>query len=260
MLQRYTTAAVLFLLTISGIATHPARAQIVNTEVMRAFDVDGFRATLGGDFALESGNSDLFEVGASARLDYRKNPHYTFIVSSVRYGEEGDETFKDRSFAHLRYNYRLLNWLVPEAFTQVERDGFKLLQLRFLLGSGVRLRYLDADRLKVFQGTTLMYERENLDASKVEDHPADVSTVRWSNYINVRLRLSDRTYFINTAYIQPRLDGFSDYRVADEASLAVAITERLTLTTTFSLGYDSRPPDNVEGLDIALRNGLQFAF
>lgn len=232
----------------------------VNTEKMRAFDVDGFRTTLDGDIVLESGNADLFEVGAGLRFDYRSGPHYAFSISRLRFGEEGGATFKDQSFAHLRYNYELQPWLVTEAFTQVQRDGFKLLRLRFLAGSGVRFQYVDTQTLKLFQGTTLMYEHENLDATEVTEHPVLASVGRWSNYVNVRLRVSENTSFINTVYVQPRLDAFADIRILDEAALAVAITEHLTLTTAFNLEYDSRPPDTVESLDIALRNGLTVTF
>ena len=236
-----------------------AQAQ-VNTEKMRAFDVDGFQTTLDGDIALESGNADLFEVGAGLRFDYRTGRHYAFSISRLRFGEEGGSTFKDQAFAHLRYNYRFLPWLVSETFTQVQRDGFKLLQLRFLAGGGVRFRYVDTETLKLFQGTTLMYEHENLDATEVREHPVTTSVGRWSNYVNVRLRLSENTSLINTVYVQPRLDAFDDIRILDEAALAVAITEHLTLTTSFNLDYDSRPPDTVESLDIALRNGITVTF
>lgn len=257
-LRRVPTAlllGVLFLLMSAA----PTAAQ-VNTEKLRAFDVDGLALTLGGDVAFESGNADLFEVGAAARLDAQQGRHYAFLTGSIRYGEQDGSRFKDRAFAHLRYNVRLLSWLVGEAFTQIERDGFKLLQRRFLIGGGARLRYVDAERLKLFQGTGLMFEDERLDVSQVDAHPAHVSTARWSNYVNLRLRLTDKTYAINTVYVQPRLDTFSDVRVLDEASLAIALTDHLTLTTTFSLAYDSRPPDDVEDLDLALRNGVQVTF
>lgn len=246
------------LLGIIGLI-HPAIGQ-VNTEEMRAFEVEGFRSTFSGDIALESGNAELFEVGLGTRFDYRKPPHYLFLVGQVRYGEEGGATFKNRSFAHLRYNRQLVPWLVAEAFTQLQQDAFKLLRLRTLVGSGVRFRYVDTGTIGIFQGTTLMYENEILDAGRVERHPARQSVGRWSNYVNVRVRLSDATSLINTIYVQPRLDAFGDVRVLDEAALAVKLTKHLTLSTSFSLHYDSRPPDSVESLDLALRNGIQVSF
>jgi len=250
--------ACFFILLLALCSALPSPAQ-VNTERMRAFDVDGFRTTLGGDVALQSGNADLFELGARLRFDYQAARHYTFLTSEVRYGEEDGNAFRDRSFGHLRYNYRLAPWLVSEAFTQLERNGFTRLQLRVLAGGGLRLRYVDTERVKVFQGTTPMYEYENLERGGLGRHPAETSGVRWSNYVNVRLRLSEGTYLLNTAYVQPRLDAFSDVRLLNETRLAVALSKRVTLELTFDLDYDSRPPDNVEDLDVTLRNGVSVS-
>jgi putative salt-induced outer membrane protein YdiY len=236
----------------------PAAAQ-VNTEKMRALDVDGFQTTLGGDVALQSGNADLFELGARLRFDYRTGPHYAFLTSEVRYGEEDGKAFRDRSFGHLRYNYAPAPWLVGEAFTQLESNGFTRLQLRVLAGGGLRVRYVDTERVKVFQGTTPMYEHENLNRGGLGTHPAETSNVRWSNYVNVRVRLSETSYIRTTGYVQPRLDAFADVRILNETRLSVAITKRVSLQVRFDLYYDSRPPDNVEDLDVALRNGLSVS-
>lgn len=232
----------------------------VNTETMRSFDVDGFATTLGGDVLIESGNSDLYEVGLNTRFDYRRDQHYTFLVGQLRYGEEGGAIFKNRAFSHLRYNYQLTPWLVGEAFTQLQHDGFKLLQLRVLVGGGGRFRYIDTGTVGLFQGTTLMYEHENLNGGEVIGHPAEQSIARWSNYLSVRIELTEQTSFVSTVYVQPRLDAFEDLRILHDASIAVAITDHLTLSTTLNVYYDSRPPDNVEDLDLELRNGLQVRF
>ena len=251
--------AALVAAALLAVTPRPVAAQ-VNTEKMRAFDVDGFQTTVGGTLAYQSGNANLVEVGARTRFDFRNGRHYSFLASEVRYGEEDGRTFRDRSFAHLRYTYRASPWLVPETFAQVEQNGFTLLQLRVLAGAGVRLRYLDTERVKIFQGTTPMYEFENLNAGEITRHPATVSTVRWSNYLNVRLKLTDKTYFIQTVYVQPRFDAFSDVRVLDEARLAVAITKHVTLDVSLEFDYDSRPPDGVSDFDLSLRNGVRVSF
>ena len=92
------------------------------------------------------------------------------------------------------------------------------------------------------------------------EHPEVVHVARWSNYLNVRLDLSETVTFNHTVYVQPRLDDFDDVRVLNEAALALDITEHVTFRTTFNLRYDSRPPDEIEALDVAVRNGLAVAF
>lgn len=232
----------------------------VNTERMRALEVEGFRSTLGADLAVESGHTELFEIGARVRFDFRREPHYTFATGAVRYGTQGGDPFRDRTFGHLRYNYQLLPSLVAEAFTQLQRDRFARLQLRVLAGGGVRIRYFNREGFKLFQGTTPMYEYENLDQAPLAGHPPTVSTARWSNYLNLRLQLTEETRFTATVYVQPRFDQWSDVRLLNQASLTVRLTEAIHLTTEFSLDYDSRPPDNVESLDLSLQNGVEVSF
>lgn len=228
----------------------------VNVEAMRDFEVEGVGASLSGDVAVQAGNSDLVEVGVGTRIDVRHGRHYSFFVGSARYGTAEGQTFQNRTFAHLRYNYQLVPRLVGEVFGQAERDGFTLLQLRLLGGAGLRGRLVQGAHGGVFPGTTLMIEYEDLDAARVVRHPAETRGLRWSTYVNVRLRLADKVTFINTVYVQPLLADFGDVRVLDEAALAVSLTRHVTLRTTFNLRYDRGPPDDVEPLDLAVRNGV----
>ncbi len=250
------------LLLLFGLAlahAAPLLAQ-VNIETLRSVDKDGLALSFSTDVMFRSGNSNFAEVGMATRLDYRHTKHYTFVTGSLRYGEQGGSAFRDRSFLHLRYNYDLSSQLVWEAFTQIERDRFTLLKSRALGGTGLRLRLrLLADstsRVQVFPGTSLMLEHEVLDRDKVAEHPATVTAPRWSSYVNIRLKLTDTVSLIQTLYVQPRLDAFADIRLLNDAALAISLTKRVTLTTTFNLRYDARPPDNIESLDIFLRNGV----
>ncbi|MFP4227498.1 MAG: DUF481 domain-containing protein [Salinivenus sp.] len=231
----------------------------VNTERMRALDVEGVRTTVGSDVALQAGNADLFEIGANGRVDVRQLPHSAFFVTQLRYGIKDDEPFRDRTFGHLRYNYHLRPSLVAEGFTQLERDGFARLRLRVLAGGGLRVQYLNTETLKIFQGTTPMYEREVLEAGADAGATAS-STVRWSNYLNVRLRLTENTHLMGTVYVQPRLDAFDDVRLLHQSTLAVQVTDHVRLTTDLDLRYDSRPPAEIEDFDLTLRNGLEVSF
>lgn len=249
----------LFGLTLLLFLTMPGRAQ-VNTEKMRSLEADGFGTTLSGTFALRTGNAEVIEVGTAARLDYRAGIHYAFFVGHIDYGKTSGEEFRNRAFGHLRYNYSTSSRIVSEVFGQVERDGFTLLQFRFLSGVGPRFRYLNTEHIGLFQGSTLMFEHEDLESEKVGTHPAIVNVLRWSNYINVRLQLSEHTSFVNTVYVQPRFDTFGDLRILDDATLELGITKYISYRTTFNLRYDSRPPGTLDPLDLSIRNGLVLTF
>jgi putative salt-induced outer membrane protein YdiY len=242
------------------IAPH-AQAQI-NIEKQRSFDVDGVEVSLNTDVTLLSGNTQTVIVGGGGRLDVRKGKHYSFFLGNARYGESGRKKYQEHLFGHVRYNYDLKPWLVGEVFAQSERDAFTLLQVRLLAGGGFRLRYFSKENklIGLYQGMALMYELEHLDAAKAGNHPARLTVGRWSNYLNLRLMLSENTHLVQTLYVQPRLDDFGDVRLLDEAALAIGFNKHLAFHTSFNLRYDSRPPDDVETLDLALRNGLTVTF
>jgi len=257
--MRYPSIIVALVLFMAGGFAHPTGAQ-VNTERMRNLEVDGVSGMLGGSVAVQSGNTELIEIGADARLDVLHAPHYAFIVSEVRYGESEGRRIRDRSFAHLRYNYRFGGPLVAEAFSQLERDSFALLKLRTLVGAGLRLRILDTEPARFFLGTTPMFERERLDAERVGSHPARTTALRISQYLNVRLRLSDRTFLVSTTYVQPWVAVPADVRLLNETRLGVGITEALTLRITLNTRYDSRPPGEVSDWTLSWTNGLTFTW
>lgn len=233
----------------------PANAQ-VNAEKLRK-ETNGVSASVDGTFSVRSGNSDLVDLGSSGRIDYRDNNRYVFLVGRVSYGKNDGSTYSNASFGHLRFNQTLSKLVIAEAFGQLERDAFTLLQLRTLVGGGVRLRYVDTDGVKIVHGSTIMHETERLDPEKVEIHPDHVSTFRWSNYASIIGRISDVVVLSSTSYVQPRLDDFGDIRLINDSSVEVEINQNLSLITTLSLRYDSRPPDAIESTDLSVRNGLR---
>jgi hypothetical protein len=46
----------------------------------------------------------------------------------------------------------------------------------------------------------------------------------------------------------------------NQAALTVRLAEAVRLTVEFSLNYDSRPPDEVESVDLSLQNGVEVSF
>ncbi|HMB93478.1 MAG TPA: DUF481 domain-containing protein [Rhodothermales bacterium] len=255
----FATIRCCFLALIIGLFAQQATAQ-VNIERQRDLEVEGLAVSVESDIALLSGNSDVFDLGLGGRIDYRGESFHTFFLSSVRYGESNGKEYRNRAFGHLRFNYDLTPRLVGELFGQIEHDVFTLLQLRLLGGVGVRLRHVRNEQIGLYQGTALMYEFEDIDDEKSGSHPGETKEVRWSNYVNLRITLSEQISFRNTVYVQPALGDFDDVRVLDEAALVVALTKHLAFKTAFNLRYDSDPPGSIDPLDLAVRNGLTVTF
>ena len=83
---------------------------------------------------------------------------------------------------------------------------------------------------------------------------------RISSYFSFTLLPQDDVSFISTTYLQPKIDDFNDYRILNENSLSLGITNKLSFSVQFSLAYDRKPPIDVPGLTYVLLNGLEYSF
>lgn len=249
-------AAFLLLLFVAA----PAAAQI-NTEKMRiAEDVEGFTTTAAASFTFRTGNRDALDLGLGGRLDYRTDGFASFLTGNILFSEVEGRTFLNQGFAHLRAIFRPYEArLRPEVFLQTERNESQLLTRRYLAGGGLRLTLFRDSTFAAFLGSTPMVEYELLKRSRVEVEP-ETTVGRWSNYLVLKVELTDIITFVNTIYVQPRIDGFDDYRILDEGGLDVQITKSLALRVALNLRYDSEPPADLDRFDVLVRNGLALTF
>lgn len=232
----------------------------VNIEKMRLKEPEGFVFSFSASYALRTGNRERSDIGMGTRIDYKDEAHYVFLLGNVDYGISQGETYKNRSFAHLRYNYAFSPVVDGELFSQLENDEFTLLQIRLLAGAGFRVRYIAREKIVLYQGSSLMLEHESLDERKVTIHAAEHTSMRWNNYINTRFQLAENVSFFNTVYVQPQLDNFKDVRLLLDSSLQFSINDHFAFTTTLNLRYDSLPPDGIQSLDLELKNGIRLTF
>ncbi len=245
-----------FTLAVGLLIPPGARAQ-VNIEQHRP-GAPGTALTVDASVSLRSGNSDLFDVSGGARLVHQHDKRTWLALARVRYGENNGREYANSSFGHLRFTRWLSPTLAAETFTQLERDDFTLLQLRFLAGAGGRVRIAQDEHLSFFYGSALMLELENLDESRVVDHPAATESVRWSNYVSFRWDITPRSSLSSTAYVQPRVNNFDDVRVLHDGALEAGITDTVSIRMVIRQRFDNGPPDNLEKYDLVLENGIRL--
>ncbi len=237
----------------------PASAGGLNIERERLDpDEDGIAGGFDLSFGLSQGNVNLLDIGASGNVAFRRDRHLVFVIGDSRFAARtkridggtfaglanADSRFFNRHQGHLRYNYRILDWLRAEAFTQAETNEFLVVKARGLLGTGPRFTPYANEEFGFHLGTAYMAEYEQFDKSRLVDPGPDrsISIVhRMSAYLTLafsRERISMQT----TTYVQPRFDLWRDLRVLNENEIEVKVTEVLGLKLMTSLRYDSLPP------------------
>lgn len=237
-----------------------ARAQ-VNVEALRRDLRDrNATASIGATFTGRTGNVQSVEAGGSA-LGAARVDRSTFLASvQADYGRFAGATTVSKSFLHLRYNYELLQWLIAEAFVQQQQDKFQRLLLRELAGAGPRFVLTDEEDLRVALGVAGMFEYERIAVAEgASDDPIE-RAVRLSSYVSGVWQPDSRVRMIATAYVQPRVDAWDDYRVLFEGSLQNQITKRVSVKIIATVRHDSEPPTAVKPTDVEIKNAFALSF
>ena len=222
----------------------------------------GLSGTTSGSISYQSGNIDLLRIEGGANLVYRYHEH-TYILKGAYafFGEylNAPTPIIHKGFSHLRYRYRLEDWLQIESFIQGSFDKMLRIKLRLLWGAGLRFEY-SMDDLDVAAGTTYMLERE----VEEDDYWDDVSfgslVNRWSNYLMVTYEIVENVTVGTMNFFQPRFDVFCDYRFYHDLYLEVAASQTVAMRLSYEIQYDSAPWPSVDPIDRAIKTTLGISF
>jgi hypothetical protein len=250
----------LWALLIAALLPLPLGAQ-VDIESLRRVDVPtGVSGSLGGDLSVETGNTEKVELSFDARLNWVRGRATTLLIGDGGLGLLSGDRFASSGLAHLRQTFWLHERIAPEWYAQVNYDRPLSLDFRALGGVGGRVQLSRGDWGAVGAGVSLMVEHERIDLPAGARHDDRTNTVRNSTFVTLRLVGGEVLVVSSTAYIQPAVDDLGDVRVLENLRVAASITDRLALTVTFDLRYDSGPPDGIESLDTDLETGLTFTY
>jgi len=245
--------------------TLPLTAQVVNTEKMRSdAPSEGWLAEANLNFGLTRNKAgQTVSLGSRARVEYLKNKSRWLVFGSYNLTQFKDvddpeavpRNFANNAYGHLRYNYKLKDWLTWEAFSQTQFDEVQEVQIRVLNGTGLRFAITETKKWQLFLGTLYMYEyEETTDLPELTYN----RNHRLSSYASIGLQVTETFTLNHVTYFQPDVVNWQDYRISTETSLAFNITDKLAFTTYFQLVYDTRPPITVPETMYVLRNGLRI--
>lgn len=225
----------------------------VNTEVLRQ-DLQGkaLAQSLNVNLGYQEGNSSFFSQSSSYRMDWDTGSGNGFAVLSVSQKSSAQQRIVNRYFGHLRHAVVLSDSRWLEGFVQRELDEFLLLENRTLFGVGIR----QALNENIFLGVGLMLEDETLSESKADED----DDVRLNTYLSWKTPLSAFVHWRGVTYLQVDVGDVSDTKILTDQSLNFKITDRLNYRISTVLRYDSRPPGELKGTDIEIRNGIDIQF
>jgi hypothetical protein len=239
----------------------PVIAQVDIESLRRADAPAGVSGSLGGDLTVTTGNVDFVQTALNARLNWVHPRATTLVIGEGGLGFLGGDSFSSSGLLHVRGTHWVEEWVAPEWYAQINYDRPQLLDFRSVVGAGGRLQISRGDWGAVGAGISLMYEYERLDLPASAEHASRTETFRNSTFLTLRLVGGEHLVVSSTAYVQPALaDVLGNVRVLENLRIAASLTDRLALTVTFDLRYDSGPPDGIAALDTRLKTGVNLTY
>jgi hypothetical protein len=249
------------LLLFEGLLALPLAGQ-VNVEALRRDNPPvGVTGSLGGDLSVRTGNVDFVALDLRTRLDHVTDAWADLLIGNGGIGFLGRSRFSSSGLLHFRRTYvASVGPVAPEWYGQFNYDRSQLLTLRFVGGGGVRTSFARGEWGQFGAGSGVMLEHERLALPDTAVHPASTTALRWSNFLTLKMTPTETLVVSSTTYMQPDLGSFADYRALENLRISTSITAALSLTVSFDLRYDSRPPDGITGLDTSLRTGVTYTY
>lgn len=234
-----------------------AKSQILNAESLRKVtDTSGFSGAASLDFSIKRDVNQSLEVSSSFHLQYKMNRHLVLLKNDIEFQRIEGNKFENAGIAHLRYNYRFHPRIALEAFTQAQYNKVSKIEFRGLVGAGPRFKLTASEKFKVYLGTHLMYEYEEL-SDGVTPIQRDF---RSTSYLSFSFYPTKTMSLISTTYYQPKLKNFGDYRFSNQSSLLIDVFKNFAFKTSYTFIYDETPAVGIPNSQYNLQTGLAYTF
>ncbi len=244
------------LLILSLVLSAHLFSQVINIEGKRFLrDTNGFTGKTDLSFSLNQNINQVMILGTNIHAQYKYNKHRILSISDLLFMKADQKDFVNAGYAHLRYNYKIAPPIVTwEAFIQAQYNLILLLDRRYLAGTGPRFRVYKTQQIRLYMAALYMYEYQSQARETIQSY-----NHRLSNYLTLTLDLN-RIDFTSTTFYQPKLDEWSDFRIANDTSLEFELSQRLNIKAGLNLLYDTRQPPGVPPLTYLLKNALSLKF
>jgi len=261
----------LFLPLLFQLSAVSAFAQILNVEKARVErdSSNYFTGKLGINLNLfnqpvgTEGKTDNFiGLTGNGNIGYVSERNTYLLLGSYNYVRLRDETQVETGTVHGRVTFRRKERLAYETYGQLQYDYNRGLELRSLVGAGIRYNLVRTEDVRLHLGTGLMYEYERW-RNLQENVYLNKHIPKLSNYVSIRLPLNPYLEFSTIHYYQFGYDQPGEvwrHRFSGDLSLTMKINTRFQLVTSFTHTFENSPVVPIPKYLYNLTNGLQVSF
>ncbi|MBC5991595.1 DUF481 domain-containing protein [Pontibacter cellulosilyticus] len=256
---------------------HEANAQILNIERSRVSQdtVNYLTGKVGANFSMFNRNAgknnpnNYLQLTFTGDLAYISGKHSYLLLNYYNYllvnydSRELRNTVASTGYSHLRANLHRKRKLSYELFAQAQADKARGLELRTLLGGGVRLALLRENDFTLYFGTGVMHEHEEWEKPEQDQILVVSDLPKSTNYISAKAKLSEHISTDGIAYYQVGYDRIIDdfrNRISGDVSLNFKVNSKFSFRTNFNCVFEDEPIVPVTRFVYAISNGVQVNF
>jgi hypothetical protein len=254
----------------SSIAQPTVQAQILNIEKRRLEKKEGnfFVGNVGVHFNYNNRSPTLrqparvMDTGLTSNLAYFTEDHVFMLINEYQIYLINDSEIVNAGLTHARAQFFREAQVGFEVYSQFQYDRPRGMRRRGLLGAGPRFRLVQSKKINLTAGTGVMYEQEFWRFPE-DDGYAVARFAKWSSYVSTRIEPREGFNLNAIIYYQTGYDrtfGFFRHRVSGDMNLSVALIEKLSLTSTFSISYETEPIVPIIPVIFATLNGIRVDF
>lgn len=247
---------ILSLIFITTFSICNLKAQVINIEGYRIkTDTTGWAGS--GDVSAYLAKYDhaILSFLTNLQFQYKQGKSLWLFLTDVATVQADNEKFVNSGFQHFRYNYKITDRFVAEAFAQGQYNEPLAIDYRVLIGAGPRYKIVGTEKFRLYIASLYMHEIER--NTGVENL---LTTERLSSYVSFTLSPNDNYSFTNTTYLQPSFSNFADYRLSTVSSLKVYFGKFGYMKLFYSLLEDTKPAEGVPTTIYTLMGGLGIEF
>ena len=259
---------------------------IINIESLRRISdgVQKLKGSLAASLKKNNGNVERMSFNVKSHLQHERETSENFLFFEYQLGKNRKIKNINKSLFHFRHIHFTDRPFSMEGFYQIQTDEFKRLSLRNVIGMNLRkelfliqkkenegeevfsknssLESSSEKRKRASLGFGVFYSEETINELKDQEgsHERKEEAFRFNVYVSFKIPLTSILSLNSVLYYQPKMDQFYDYRLLEEISFKTKITENLSLLISESLSYDSRPPQNVQKMDLEIISSIRYDF
>jgi len=258
----------IFILFINIASCFKSYAQIINidkTDTSAYEKKSQWNASFSVGIEVDKQKTTLLDASNFADVSLQ-HYHELFIVSaSNRITSNGNKSFLNTGYMHIRWRHDYKNRLHPESYGQYQWDDQRGMLHRFVSGANLRYGFWHHKNGDMTFATGVMYENEAwdyaaVDSSKIPANPVSqkTSVVKSNNYVKWEERISTNSDLSIILFYQALYTHFFQPRISTFISYDASISKHFSLGVKYNALNDVKPIVPIPHFYYSLSTNLSY--